>query len=65
MACMLGLKTTSACLHFSLPHHLFLPFLSPISLPMLCISSLLTDITLCNALFSLRIVVLEAVSTKE
>lgn len=32
---------------------------------MLCISSLLTDITLCNALFSLRIVVLEAVSTKE
>lgn len=53
----------SACLHFPFAHHLFLPFLSPISPTMLCISSLLTDITLCNALFSLRIVV-EAVSTK-
>lgn len=50
--------------HFSLPPSC-VPFLSPISLTVLCISLLLTDIALLSALFSLRIVVLEAGSTKE
>lgn len=62
MSWTLGLQTMST---FPSSSPSFLPFLPPVSPTLLCVSSLWSDITLCNALFSLRIVVLEAVSTKE